>query len=172
MQFQLCTVFFTFSLGTRTHYFGRTILHGGARVLFLSSVLYSLNTFSGMWQDSVFQQYQATGRGFVVKHITFSENYRLYSRSHFVKGYLYYPLHTFLYVYLFSHSKRWFIHLVCFSFFYRLEVILLLVVYLAYGNDKAGAVSYILLTVSSWFLAGSWLFAPFLFNPAGFEWQK
>ncbi|KAF3549209.1 hypothetical protein DY000_02003764 [Brassica cretica] len=114
MQFQLCTVFFTFSLGTRTHYFGRTILHGGAR-------------------------YQATGRGFVVKHITFSENYRLYSRSHFVKG---------------------------------LEVILLLVVYLAYGNDKAGAVSYILLTVSSWFLAGSWLFAPFLFNPAGFEWQK
>ncbi|CAG7882186.1 unnamed protein product [Brassica rapa] len=114
MQFQLCTVFFTFSLGTRTHYFGRTILHGGAR-------------------------YQATGRGFVVKHITFSENYRLYSRSHFVKG---------------------------------LEVILLLVVYLAYGNDKADAVSYILLTVSSWFLAGSWLFAPFLFNPAGFEWQK
>lgn len=34
MQFQLCTVFFTFSLGTRTHYFGRTILHGGARVRF------------------------------------------------------------------------------------------------------------------------------------------
>ncbi|XP_031122368.1 callose synthase 9-like [Ipomoea triloba] len=31
MQFQLCTVFFTFSLGTRTHYFGWTILHGGAR---------------------------------------------------------------------------------------------------------------------------------------------
>jgi callose synthase len=114
MQFQLCTVFFTFSLGTRTHYFGRTILHGGAR-------------------------YQATGRGFVVKHIKFSENYRLYSRSHFVKA---------------------------------MEVILLLVVYLAYGNDEAGAVSYILLTVSSWFLAVSWLFAPYLFNPAGFEWQK
>lgn len=32
------------------------------------------------------QQYQATGRGFVVRHIKFSENYRLYSRSHFVKG--------------------------------------------------------------------------------------
>ncbi|CAG7878192.1 hypothetical protein BRARA_E03232 [Brassica rapa] len=114
MQFQLCTIFFTFSLGTRTHYFGRTILHGGAR-------------------------YQATGRGFVVKHIKFSENYRLYSRSHFIKA---------------------------------MEVILLLVVYLSYGNDEAGAVSYILLTVSSWFLAVSWLFAPYLFNPAGFEWQK
>lgn len=36
MQFQLCTVFFTFSLGTRTHYFGRTILHGGAKVLYLN----------------------------------------------------------------------------------------------------------------------------------------
>lgn len=114
MQFQLCTVFFTFSLGTKTHYFGRTILHGGAR-------------------------YQATGRGFVVRHIKFSENYRLYSRSHFVKG---------------------------------LEVVLLLIVYLAYGYNDGGALSYILLSLSSWFMALSWLFAPYLFNPSGFEWQK
>ena len=69
-------------------------------LFFILSIL-----FSGMWQHSVFQQYQATGRGFVVKHITFSENYRLYSRSHFVKGYLYYPLilmciHFFMYTYL------------------------------------------------------------------------
>ncbi|KAK7358028.1 hypothetical protein VNO80_17327 [Phaseolus coccineus] len=114
MQFQLCTVFFTFSLGTRTHYFGRTILHGGAR-------------------------YQATGRGFVVRHIKFSENYRLYSRSHFVKA---------------------------------LEIALLLIVYLAYGYNEGGALSYILLSISSWFMALSWLFAPYLFNPSGFEWQK
>ncbi|KAL2323845.1 hypothetical protein Fmac_022903 [Flemingia macrophylla] len=114
MQFQLCTVFFTFSLGTRTHYFGRTILHGGAR-------------------------YQATGRGFVVRHIKFSENYRLYSRSHFVKA---------------------------------LEVVLLLIVFLAYGYNEGGALSYILLSISSWFMALSWLFAPYLFNPSGFEWQK
>ncbi|XP_016651236.1 PREDICTED: callose synthase 9 isoform X2 [Prunus mume] len=114
MQLQLCSVFFTFSLGTKTHYFGRTILHGGAR-------------------------YQATGRGFVVRHIKFSENYRLYSRSHFVKG---------------------------------LEVVLLLVVYLAYGYNDGGALAYILLTVTSWFMALSWLFAPYLFNPSGFEWQK
>lgn len=32
------------------------------------------------------QQYRATGRGFVVRHIKFAENYRLYSRSHFVKA--------------------------------------------------------------------------------------
>ncbi|GMP92006.1 hypothetical protein CsSME_00042420 [Camellia sinensis var. sinensis] len=114
MQLQLCTIFFTFSLGTKTHYFGRTILHGDAK-------------------------YQATGRGFVVRHIKFAENYRLYSRSHFVKG---------------------------------MEVVLLLVVYLAYGYNEGSALSYILLTVSSWFMAISWLFAPYLFNPSGFEWQK
>uniref|UniRef100_A0A2P2MBL1 Callose synthase 10 n=1 Tax=Rhizophora mucronata TaxID=61149 RepID=A0A2P2MBL1_RHIMU len=114
MQLQLCSVFFTFSLGTRTHYFGRTILHGGAK-------------------------YRATGRGFVVHHIKFAENYRLYSRSHFVKA---------------------------------LEVALLLIVYIAYGYTDGGAVSFVLLTLSSWFLVISWLFAPYIFNPSGFEWQK
>lgn len=61
MQLQLCSIFFTFSLGTKCHYFGRTLLHGGAK-------------------------YRATGRGFVVRHEKFAENYRLYARSHFVKG--------------------------------------------------------------------------------------
>ncbi|KAI4317107.1 hypothetical protein L6164_025011 [Bauhinia variegata] len=61
MQLQLAPVFFTFSLGTKMHYFGRTLLHGGAK-------------------------YRATGRGFVVRHEKFAENYRMYSRSHFVKG--------------------------------------------------------------------------------------
>ncbi|XP_009791092.1 callose synthase 10 isoform X2 [Nicotiana tabacum] len=114
MQLQFCSVFFTFSLGTRTHYFGRTILHGGAK-------------------------YRATGRGFVVRHIKFAENYRLYSRSHFVKA---------------------------------LEVALLLIVYLAYGYSNGRTTSFILLTLSSWFLVISWLFAPYIFNPSGFEWQK
>ncbi|MBA0836692.1 hypothetical protein Goarm_008887 [Gossypium armourianum] len=61
MQLQLASFFFTFSMGTRTHFFGRTILHGGAK-------------------------YRATGRGFVVEHKRFAENYRLYARSHFVKA--------------------------------------------------------------------------------------
>ncbi|KAJ3682000.1 hypothetical protein LUZ60_014573 [Juncus effusus] len=61
MQLQLASVFFAFSLGTKTHYYGRTLLHGGA-------------------------QYRGTGRGFVVFHAKFADNYRLYSRSHFVKG--------------------------------------------------------------------------------------
>ena len=47
MQFQLCSVFFTFSLGTKSHYFGRTILHGGARVcstiFFVEYLLFVIN---------------------------------------------------------------------------------------------------------------------------------
>nr|POF25394.1 callose synthase 1 [Quercus suber] len=114
MQLQLASVFFTFSLGTKTHYYGRTLLHGGA-------------------------QYRGTGRGFVVVHAKFAENYRLYSRSHFVKG---------------------------------IELMILLIVYQIFGQSYGGGVSYVLITVSIWFMVGSWLFAPFLFNPSGFEWQK
>ncbi|CAN6481516.1 unnamed protein product [Victoria cruziana] len=114
MQLQLASVFFTFSLGTKTHYYGRTLLHGGAK-------------------------YRGTGRGFVVFHAKFADNYRLYSRSHFVKG---------------------------------IELMILLVVYSIFGNSYRNNVAYILITVSMWFMVGTWLFAPFLFNPSGFEWQK
>ncbi|KAG5566203.1 hypothetical protein RHGRI_001966 [Rhododendron griersonianum] len=114
MQLQLAPVFFTFSLGTKTHYYGRTLLHGGAK-------------------------YRPTGRGFVVFHAKFADNYRLYSRSHFVKG---------------------------------LELMILLIVYQMFGVSYRGSVAYVLITISMWFMVGTWLFAPFLFNPSGFEWQK
>lgn len=114
MQLQLASVFFTFQLGTKAHYFGRTILHGGAK-------------------------YRATGRGFVVFHAKFAENYRLYSRSHFVKG---------------------------------LELVILLVLYEVYGDSYNSSNLYLFITFSFWFLVASWLFAPFVFNPSGFDWQK
>ncbi|KHN29244.1 Callose synthase 5 [Glycine soja] len=114
MQLQLAPVFFTFSLGTKMHYFGRTLLHGGAK-------------------------YRATGRGFVVRHERFADNYRMYSRSHFVKG---------------------------------IEISILLICYRLYGSAAPDSTAYALLSVSMWFLACSWLFSPFLFNPSGFEWQK
>ena len=114
MQLQLASVFFTFSLGTKTHYYGRTLLHGGAR-------------------------YRGTGRGFVVVHAKFAENYRLYSRSHFVKG---------------------------------IELMILLLVYEIFGHSYKDSIAYIFITLSMWFMVGTWLFAPFLFNPSGFEWQK
>ncbi|KAL9662235.1 hypothetical protein QQ045_027067 [Rhodiola kirilowii] len=114
MQLQLSSVFYTFSMGTRTHFFGRTILHGGAK-------------------------YRATGRGFVVQHKSFAENYRLYARSHFVKA---------------------------------IELGLILVVYAAYSPVAKGTFVYIVLTISSWFLVLSWIMAPFVFNPSGFDWLK
>ncbi|KAI9178176.1 hypothetical protein LWI28_023576 [Acer negundo] len=114
MQLQLASVFFTFQLGTKAHYYGRTILHGGSK-------------------------YRATGRGFVVFHAKFAENYRLYSRSHFVKG---------------------------------LELVILLVLYGVYGESYRSSSLYLFITFSMWFLVCSWLFAPFIFNPSGFDWQK
>ncbi|KAK4372228.1 hypothetical protein RND71_007612 [Anisodus tanguticus] len=114
MQLQLAPVFFTFSRGTRTHYYGRTLLDGGA-------------------------QYRGTGRVFIVFHAKFAENYRLNSRSHFIKG---------------------------------IELMILLLVYQIFGRSYRDMVAYVFITVSIWFLDVTWLFAPFLFNPSRFEWQK
>ncbi|MCO5556549.1 hypothetical protein L7F22_010099 [Adiantum nelumboides] len=114
MQLQLSSVFFTFSLGTRAHFFGRTVLHGGAK-------------------------YRATGRGFVVMHEKFAHIYRLFSRSHFVKA---------------------------------IELMLLLIVYMSFSGVGKSTTAYILITFSSWFLVLSWIMAPFLFNPSGFDWLK
>ncbi|XP_078177288.1 glucan synthase-like 4 isoform X2 [Carex rostrata] len=114
MQMQLASVFFTFSLGTKSHYFGRTILHGGAK-------------------------YRPTGRKFVVFHASFTENYQLYSRSHFVKGF---------------------------------EITFLLIVYNLFRKSYEDGVAYFLATFSTWFMALTWLFTPFLFNPMGFAWKK
>ncbi|KAL7608011.1 hypothetical protein Lser_V15G11057 [Lactuca serriola] len=114
MQLQLSSVFYTFSVGTRSHYFGRTILHGGAK-------------------------YRATGRGFVVHHTSFADNYRLYARSHFIKA---------------------------------IELGLILIVYVVYSPVTKGTLAYTALTLSSWFLVVSWIMAPFVFNPSGFDWLK
>lgn len=70
--------------------------------------------------------------------------------------------------------KLFWVEFSCYPLFFvcRLEVVLLLVVFLAYGYNEGGVIAYVLVTVSSWFMALSWLFAPYMFNPSGFEWQK
>ncbi|KAH1128108.1 hypothetical protein GLYMA_06G292500v4 [Glycine max] len=114
MQLQLSSVFYTFSMGTRSHFFGRTVLHGGAK-------------------------YRATGRGFVVEHKRFAEIYRLFARSHFVKA---------------------------------IELGLILVIYASHSPVATDTFVYIALTITSWFLVASWIMAPFVFNPSGFDWLK
>lgn len=42
-----------------------------------------------------------------------------------------------------------------------MEMVLLLVVYIAYVYNAGSLVGYILLSVSSWFMAISWRFAPY-----------
>ncbi|KAJ0113080.1 hypothetical protein Patl1_02248 [Pistacia atlantica] len=114
MLLQLSSVFYTFSMGTRTHFFGRTILHGGAK-------------------------YRATGRGFVVQHKGFAENYRLYARSHFIKA---------------------------------IELGLILIIYASHSPIAKDTFVYIAMSISSWFMVISWIMAPFVFNPSGFDWLK
>ncbi|XP_044502685.1 callose synthase 12-like [Mangifera indica] len=114
MLFQLSSVFYAFSMGTRTHFFGRTILHGGAK-------------------------YRATGRGFVVQHKGFAENYRLYARSHFIKA---------------------------------IELGSILTIYASYSSIAKNTFVYIAMSISSWFMVVSWIMAPFVFNPSGFDWLK
>ncbi|RDY03244.1 Callose synthase 7, partial [Mucuna pruriens] len=114
MQLQLASVFFTFQLGTKAHYYARTLLHGGAK-------------------------YRPIDCGFVVFHAKFADNYTMYSRSHFVKG---------------------------------LEILILLIVYEVYGKSYHNSHLYLFITISMLFLAASWLFVPFLFNPSAFAWQK
>lgn len=53
-----------------------------------------------------------------------------------------------------------------------LELTILLICYQIYGKTARDATTYLLVTISMWFLVVSYLFAPFLFNPSGFEWQK
>jgi callose synthase len=120
MQLQLAAVFFTFMLGIKMHFYGRTLLHGGPKY----------NKSNKPIQLK---------RSFVVFHAKFAENYRLYSRSHFIKAF---------------------------------ELLILLIIYDAYGSSSTPSAPYVFITFLLWFLVGTWLFAPALFNPSGFEWQK
>jgi callose synthase len=49
---------------------------------------------------------------------------------------------------------------------------ILLIIYELFGQSSHSTIAYIFVTFSMWFLVLTWLFAPFLFNPSGFEWAK
>lgn len=52
-----------------------------------------------------------------------------------------------------------------------IELISLLIIYQAYGAQRSSA-TYILITLTSWFMALTWIVGPFIFNPSGFDWLK
>eukprot|EP00743_Colponemidia_sp_Colp-15_P007376 GILK01007964.1.p1 GENE.GILK01007964.1~~GILK01007964.1.p1 ORF type:complete len:1684 (-),score=272.07 GILK01007964.1:169-4602(-) len=95
-------------------------------------------------------KYRATGRDFVVRHENFAELYRFYCRSHFYKAF---------------------------------ELLVMLVLYAWTGAftyaDASGRLQFLdwfgiffKITLSLWLIVAAWLFAPFIFNPAGFSWSK
>ncbi|KAI9906551.1 hypothetical protein PsorP6_004257 [Peronosclerospora sorghi] len=144
-------LFFTFQMGTRMHYFDRTLVHGGAK-------------------------YRATGRGFTIKHEKFAELYRFYAFSHFYRAVelvflliLFRAYGTFswcncswtkdalFYNYYKPSENDW--NTRCYAFYYQSCV--------EPTNQNYGMMSY-----SLWIIAATWLWAPFFFNPSGFDWDK
>ncbi|KAE8910704.1 Callose synthase 1 [Phytophthora fragariae] len=144
-------LFFTFQMGTRMHYFDRTLIHGGAK-------------------------YRATGRGFTIKHERFAELYRFYAFSHFYRAVelvflliLFRAYGTFswcncswtqdaqFYNYYKPSDNDW--NTRCYANYYQTCV--------EPTNQNYGVMSY-----SLWIIAATWLWAPFFFNPSGFDWDK
>ncbi|RHY41068.1 hypothetical protein DYB38_002570 [Aphanomyces astaci] len=144
-------LFFTFQMGTRMHYFDRTLIHGGAK-------------------------YRATGRGFTIKHEKFAELYRFYAFSHFYRGVELMFLLCMFGIYgsfnwcncswtldrMFYNDQEplpyeWKAR--CYANFYQQCVLP--------TNQNYGIMSY-----SLWLIAATWVWAPFFFNPSAFDWDK
>ena len=53
-----------------------------------------------------------------------------------------------------------------------IELGLILIVYATHSAVAKDTFVYIGLTITSWFLVVSWIMAPFVFNPSGFDWLK
>jgi len=53
-----------------------------------------------------------------------------------------------------------------------IELGLILIVYATHSSIAANTFVYIAMTITSWFLVMSWILAPFVFNPSGFDWLK
>lgn len=53
-----------------------------------------------------------------------------------------------------------------------IELGIILVVYAVHSSVARDTFVYIGMSISSWFLVVSWMLAPFIFNPSGFDWLK
>ncbi|KAL0286903.1 UNVERIFIED_CONTAM: Callose synthase 3 [Sesamum calycinum] len=114
-------------------------------------------------------EYIQVGKGRTLGHRF--DFFRMLSCYFTTIGFYFSTLITVLTVYVFLYGRLYLV-LSGLEKGLRLELMILLLVYQIFGQSYRGAVAYILITVSMWFMVGTWLFAPFLFNPSGFEWQK
>ncbi|RLN21239.1 hypothetical protein BBJ28_00013674, partial [Nothophytophthora sp. Chile5] len=144
-------IFFTFQMGTRMHYFDRTLVHGGAR-------------------------YRATGRGFTIKHEKFAELFRFYAFSHFYRGVeLLFLLLMFRAYGTFSWCNcSWRLDA---DFYNNIEPTDLEWKTRCYNDHYQTCVlptnqNYGMMSFSLWIIAATWMWAPFFFNPSGLDWDK
>ncbi|GBG82854.1 hypothetical protein CBR_g36382 [Chara braunii] len=140
MQLQLCSVFYTFSLGTKAHYFGRTVLHGGAK---------GERDTSGQRAGTENRAVQTAtrklpaGEGAARRRSGRRNGGRAGGAAGGAGGRA-------------GEAAG------------GMELVILLVALARYGNARA----YILMTFSTWFMAFSFLYAPFFFNPSGLDLLK
>ncbi|CAK4075329.1 unnamed protein product [Aphanomyces euteiches] len=144
-------LFFTFQMGNRMNYFDRTLVHGGAK-------------------------YRATGRGFTIKHEKFAELFRFYAFSHFYRGVeLVFLLLLFAGYGTFSWCNcSWRVDQ---TFYNNIEPLPDEWKARCYNNFYQNCVlptnqNYGIMSFSLWIIAGTWLWAPFFFNPSGLDWDK
>ncbi|RAW38022.1 Callose synthase 2 [Phytophthora cactorum] len=144
-------LFFTFQMGTRMHYFDRTLIHGGAK-------------------------YRATGRGFTIKHEKFAELFRFYAFSHFYRGVELLFLLLMFYAYgTFSWCNcSWRLDA---DFYNNVEPTDLEWRTRCYDDHYQSCVlptnqNYGIMSYSLWIIAATWMWAPFFFNPSGLDWDK
>ncbi|KAF0701109.1 Aste57867_8406 [Aphanomyces stellatus] len=144
-------LFFTFQMGNRMNYFDRTLIHGGAK-------------------------YRATGRGFTIKHEKFAELFRFYAFSHFYRGVeLVFLLLLFSAYGTFSWCNcSWRVDQ---TFYNNIEPLPYEWKTRCYNNFYQSCVlptnqNYGIMSFSLWIIAGTWLWAPFFFNPSGLDWDK
>jgi hypothetical protein len=168
-----------------------------AQRLFARRSLRGTHTHSVVRKWSVLR-YRATGRGFVVRHESFSELFRFYATSHFYKvGSARPPVHIHsgtgltpatsapgLRSPLPHRHRHWArpCHICTGTGLtpatsapgpgsQAIEILSVLVVYyIVAANIEYGSIG--LLTWSMWFVAFCWFFTPFWFNPLAFDWSK
>ena len=144
-------IFFTFQMGTRMHYFDRTLIHGGAK-------------------------YRATGRGFTIKHERFAELFRFSCHSHFTRGV---ELAFLLVLYAAYGTLSWCncSWTLDNDFYNGFEPTNIEWKRRCYANHYQVCVlptnqNYGVITFSLWIIAATWMWAPFFFNPSGLDWDK
>jgi callose synthase len=137
-------LFFMFHMGTKAHYFEQTLL--GARAV-----------------------YRPTGRGFVTQHEHFAEIFRFHAASHFYKAVEMMSVHTPPPL----HCTPCLCLLLTPSPASTVSLMLWSLLLLLYATCKtSGPTSFGTITWAAWLIAFGWIFAPFWFNPSGFEWDR